>query len=175
MTVFDVPGAYLQTDLPKDKFVLLILEDQFVDIMCSINPEYSVHVRTEGRRKVLYLRIRKAIHGIIEYDLLWYDLFVSFLRDMGFVLNPYDMCVANKTINGKKCTVAWYVDDNKISHVKQEVVDNIVSKIGKHFPGLTISTGTEHTLLGIRIKYLDDGTVSLNMRDYIQEVVEDFW
>ena len=39
VTVFDVPGAYLQTDLPKDKFVLLMLEDQFVDIMCSINPE----------------------------------------------------------------------------------------------------------------------------------------
>ena len=75
LTVFDVPGAYLQTDLPNDKFLLLMLEDQFVDIICSINPKYSVHVRTEGGRKVLYLRIRKAIYGMIEYDLLWYDLF----------------------------------------------------------------------------------------------------
>ena len=48
---------------------------------------------------------------------------------MGFVLNPYEMCVANKTINGKQCTVAWYTDDNKISHVEQEVVDDIVAKI----------------------------------------------
>ena len=39
VTVFDVPGAYLQTDPPKDKFVLLMLEDKFVDIMSSINPE----------------------------------------------------------------------------------------------------------------------------------------
>ena len=37
--VFELPGAYLHTDLPKDKFLLLMLEDQFVDIMCSINPE----------------------------------------------------------------------------------------------------------------------------------------
>ena len=88
VTVFDVPGAYLQTDLPKYKFVLLILEDQFVDIMCSINSEYSVHVRTEVGRKVLYLRIRKEIYGMIESALLWYDLFVSILKDMGFVLNP---------------------------------------------------------------------------------------
>ena len=66
LTVFDVLGEYLQTDLPKDKFVLLMLEYQFVDIMCSINPEYSVHVRTEGGRKVLYLRIRKAINGVVE-------------------------------------------------------------------------------------------------------------
>ena len=111
---------------------------------------------------------------MIESALLWYDLFVSALKGMGFVLDPYDMCVTNKTINGKQCTVAWYVDDNKISHVEQEVVDDIVAKIGKRFPRLTISTGTEHNFLGIRIKYLDDGTVSLNMGDYIQEVVNNF-
>ena len=145
-----------------------------MDILCSINPEYSVHVRTEGGGEVLYLRIRKAIYGMIESALLWYDLFVSVLKDMGFVLNPYDMCVAKKTINVKQCTVAWYVDNNKISHVEQEVVDGMVAKIGKRFPGLTISTVTEHTFLGIRIKYLDNGTVSLNMIDYIQEVVDDF-
>ena len=107
VTVFDVPGAYLQIDLPKDKFVLLMLEDQFLDIMCSINPKYYVHVRTEGGRKFFYLRIRKAIYGMVESAFLWYDLFVNALKDMGFVLNPYDMCVAIKTINGKQCTVAW--------------------------------------------------------------------
>ena len=111
---------------------------------------------------------------MIESALLWYDLFFSVLKDMVFVLDQYYMCVTNKTINGNQCTVAWYVDDNKISHVEQEVVDNIVAKIRKRFPGLTISTGTEHTFLGIRIKYLDYSTVSLNMRDYIQEVVNDF-
>ena len=50
----------------------------------------------------------------------------------------------------------------------------MLAKIGKSFPGLTISTGTEHTFLDIRIKYLDDDTVFLNMRDYIQEVVGSF-
>ena len=95
-----------------------MLEDQLLDIICSINPKYSVHVRTEGGRKVLYLRIRKEIYGMIESALLWYYLFVSVLKDMGFVLNPYDMCVADKTINGKQCTIAWYVDDNRIFHVE---------------------------------------------------------
>ena len=53
-------------------------------------------------------------------------------------------------------------------------MDDIVAKLGKPLPGLRISTGTEHTFLCIRIKYLDNSTVSLNMRDYIQEVVDDF-
>ena len=41
---------------------------------------------------------------------------------MGFKLNPYDLCVANSQIKGKQCTIAWYVDNNKISHVDDTVV-----------------------------------------------------
>lgn len=52
----------------------------------------------------------------MESALLWYELYSMVLEDMGFELNPYDKCVANKTINGKQCTIAFYVDDNKISH-----------------------------------------------------------
>ena len=88
VTVFDVSGTYLQTDLPEDKFVLLMLEDQFVDIMCSINPEYSAHVRMEGGKKLLYLRIKKVVYGMIKSTLLWYDLYVSVLKGVAFVLNP---------------------------------------------------------------------------------------
>ena len=39
---------------------------------------------------------------------------------MGFVINPYDMCVASKTINGKQCTIVWYVDDLKVSYEIQK-------------------------------------------------------
>ena len=39
MAIFDIPGAYLNSDMPEDKFVLLKLEDEFVDIMCEFKPE----------------------------------------------------------------------------------------------------------------------------------------
>ena len=167
VAVFDVPGAYLQTSLPDDKFALLVLEGQFVDIMCEINPEYEVGVRMQNGKRVLYLRIKKAIYGMIESALLWYELYVSVLKEMGFVLNPYDMCVANKYINGKQCTIAWYVHDNKISHEDQAVVYDIIKQVEQRFPGLSISTGDEHTFLGIKINYLQNGKVSINMKDYI--------
>ena len=38
MEIIDVPGAYLKSDMPEDKFVLLKLESEFVDIMCEVNP-----------------------------------------------------------------------------------------------------------------------------------------
>ena len=35
---FYVPGAYLNTDMLEDKFILLKIEGEFVDIMCEVNP-----------------------------------------------------------------------------------------------------------------------------------------
>eukprot|EP00957_Ditylum_brightwellii_P095169 7248356-Ditylum_brightwellii.AAC.1 len=37
---FDVPGAFLQAELPDEKLLLLRLTGDFVDIMCDINPEH---------------------------------------------------------------------------------------------------------------------------------------
>ena len=48
---------------------------------------------------------------------------------MGFLINPYDMCVANSMIEGKQCTICWYVDENKISHELPKVVDMVIAKI----------------------------------------------
>ena len=41
MEVFDVPGAYLNADMPEDKFILLKIEGECVDIMCEVNPEHK--------------------------------------------------------------------------------------------------------------------------------------
>ena len=50
-------------------------------------------------------------------------MFVKDLKEVGFTLNPYDLCVANKTINGHQQTLCWHVDDVKSSHVNKKVQD----------------------------------------------------
>ena len=174
VATFDVPGAYLQTNLPEEKFALLKLEGQFVDIMCEVNPEYITYVIFKNGVKILYLKIIKAIYGMIELALLWYELFVTVLKGMGFEINPYDMCVANKTINGKQCTLTWYVDDNKVSHVDQTVVDEVIGKIEERFPGLTVTRGNKQTFIGIKMRFLKDKKVAISMKSYLLEVIEDF-
>ena len=47
-------------------------------------------------------------------------------------------------INVKQCTIMWYVDDNKLSHVDPNVVTYILEEIKKHFGELVISRGDEH-------------------------------
>ena len=94
---------------------------------------------------------------------------------MGFILNPYDKCVANKEINGKQCTVAWYVDDNKLSHVQLVVVTEVLEVIKGHFGDLEISRGNEHNLLGMKI-VMDrkSRSVIISMRDQIEESIKMF-
>ena len=67
------------------------------------------------------MRALNAIYGIMKAALIFYQKFVGDLMNIGLELNPYDPCVANKTINGKQLTLVWHVDDIKASHVEVEV------------------------------------------------------
>ena len=73
-TIADVPGAYLHAEMPPGKKVLTKLRNKFVDIMCQVNPEYLPYVRYEGKSKVLYLHVLRALYGCLESALIWYNL-----------------------------------------------------------------------------------------------------
>ena len=64
---------------------------------------------------------------------------------MGFVLNPYDTCVANKIINGKQCSIGYYVDDNISTHAEQRVLEDVVQMVEKEV-GKSLSHEGIHTL-----------------------------
>ncbi len=123
---------------------------------------------------MLYLKLLKALYGCVQSALLWYKLFSTTLQGAGFELNPYDTCVANKIIDGKQCTITWYVDDNKISHADDNVVINIIETIEGRFGKMTVTRGKDHVFLGMNISFLDNGTASVKMKDYIKEAMADF-
>jgi hypothetical protein len=172
VAVADVEGAYLHADM--DVFTVLKLVGVDVDIMCNVDSKYKKFVVIENGQRVLYLQLLKALYGCVRSALLWYELFSTTLENMGFVLNPYDPCVANMVINGKQCTVVWYVDDNKISHVQGTVVTSIIEAIESKFGKMTVTRGNTHEFLGMKIRYNDNGTASISMKQYIQEALNDF-
>ena len=90
----DMSGAYLHAY--TDDYTLLKLEGEAVDIMCRVNKEYEKSVCYENGNKVLYLRLLKALCGCVKSALLWYELFSTTLKDLGFELYPYDESVTNK-------------------------------------------------------------------------------
>jgi hypothetical protein len=87
--------------------------------MVKTNPKmYRQYVVLEKGRSVLYLQLQKAMYGMMKSALLFYRKLVSELKKMGFDINPYDPCVANKIVNGMQTTIRWHVDDLMISHVQ---------------------------------------------------------
>ena len=172
ISIVDVPGAYLHAEMPKGKRILLKMKGQFVEIMCTINPEYTKYVRYEKGVKVLYLRLLRALYGCLESALLWYELYSSTLVSMGFTLNPYDLCVANKIIEGTQCTIAFYVDDNKISHKNPEVVKKVISELETHFGKLTVESGSKFNFLGMDVNITKDRKIEISMKKQIQEAIQ---
>ena len=67
---------------------------------------YSKYVQVgRNNKKVLYVRLKKALYGLLRSALLFYQKLSKVLEDEGFVKNNYDSCVANKIINGKQMTI----------------------------------------------------------------------
>jgi hypothetical protein len=77
-------------------------------------------------KPIMYVQLKKALYERLQASLFfWKDLSKN-LKEWGFEINPYDWCVANKTINGKQYTVLWRVDDIKVSHEDLEVVTQVL-------------------------------------------------
>ena len=111
-------------------------------------------MRFERGKKVIYLKIKKALYECIESALLWYNLFLNKLTGLGFKVNPYDRYMANKIRDGHQCTIVWYVDNVKISHTNNSVVSNIIKYIQEEFGNITVSRGNSRTYLGMDIEFL---------------------
>jgi hypothetical protein len=106
----DIPGAFLHAD--NDDYVIMKMVGTLGELMVKINPKlYRQYVILEKGRSVLYLRLQKALYGMMKSALLFHRKLVSELGEMGFEINPYDPCVANKMVNGTQITIRWHVDD----------------------------------------------------------------
>ena len=170
VVVADVTGAYLNADM--NDFVLIRLVGDDVDMMCNANPTYAKFVSCDKGRKTLFLQLKKALYGCVQSALLWYRLFRDTLQNLGFVLNPYDPCVANAQIKGSQCTIVWYVDDNKISHKDPAVVNDIVDHIETKFGTMTKTQGDDHEFLGMQLHFnREDKTVKILMQTYLDEAI----
>jgi Reverse transcriptase (RNA-dependent DNA polymerase) len=171
VAVADVTGAYLHAHM-KD-FICMRFTGWAVDLLCDVNPAYTPFVVNEGKTKVLYVRCNKAIYGCVVSGMLWYELFSQTLEKNGFTINPYDFCVANAVIDGTQCTIVWYVDDTKISHIKPSVVTNVIAMLESHFGKMSVSRGAQHEFLGMHLDFIGDGTATIHMPSYLQSAIDE--
>jgi Reverse transcriptase (RNA-dependent DNA polymerase) len=171
----DIPGAFMQADM--DKMVHMQREGTMAELLARLDPKlYCKYIKTERNKTVLYVELKKALYGTLCTALLFWKLLTSKLEAWGFVINPYDWCVANKTINGHQCTIIWHVDDLKISHVDPAVVSSVIKHLELEFAKeapLTILSRKIHEYLGMTLDFSIDGKAQIRMVDYIENMLKE--
>ena len=159
-----------------DELIHIKLEGELADLLIRLDPTYEQFVTMEHGKRVIYAKLNKALYGTMQAALLFWKKFKAFLTDLGYEENPYDPCVVNKMINGKQCTVCWYVDDVKISHVEESVGEDLVSKMQEEYgkeATLTVNRGKVQEYLGMKIDFSNENKVVFSMRDYTKNLLEE--
>jgi hypothetical protein len=177
----DLPGAFMQSDM--EGTVHMKLEGVMAEVILKIDPKkYKKFVVQEGGHDVIYVKLTKALYGTLQAALLFWKNLSSRLKEWGFIINPYDFCVANKIIDGKQCTIVWHVDDLKISHVDPNAVTTIISLLDQTYgqqivagkrAAVTVNRGKIHEYLGMTLDYSECGGVKVDMRAYLTKIDEE--
>ena len=148
----DVPNAFIQIEMPDikqgEERVMMKITGVLVDMLIQLDPQlYGPHVVYEKERKVLYVQVLQAIYGMLTASLLWYLKFKTDLENIGFKFNDYDLCIANRMVNGSQHTVRFHVDDLSSSHIDPKVNDRFtvwLEKMYGKYKAVELTRGKKH-------------------------------
>ena len=177
----DTPNAFVQTDMPQGGHkVVMKIRGLLVDILISLCPGvYEDYVVHEQGQKVIYVMMLKALYGMLVSSILFYKKFRKDIESIGFVVNPFDICVTNRKVNGSQQTLTWHVDDIKASHIDPKVNKEFFqwceNTYGSELNGhVKVVKGKRHDYLGMILDFTKDGCLIIDMKYYIKKMLEDF-
>jgi hypothetical protein len=174
----NIPGAFLQANNPD--YVLMRLDGILSELMVTIASNiYRKYITTNAKGKpVLYVQLEKVLYEMMKSALLFYQKLVADLRLIGYVLNSYDPCVANKMTDGQQMTICWHINDLFLGHKDHKVVSDTIAWLKNQYetPDKPLKTtrGPTHDYLGMNIDFSTPGNVSYDMIPYLNKVITEF-
>jgi hypothetical protein len=85
---FDIPGAYLNADCDaNDEPIVMVLKGRLAEMMVQVDPSlYRKYITVDGNgTPVLYVRMEKAMYGLLKSALLFYRRLMGDLLGNGFL------------------------------------------------------------------------------------------
>ena len=122
VAVIDIPNAFIQMRVEDEKYMA------FINI-CGVNIPRCVQVARHNRQKGC-----ETVAGTVPERAVSHDgckpsilpKFTNSLTDVGFKINPCDLCVANNMIDGQQMTICYNVYDCKLSHSSSKDNDRMI-------------------------------------------------
>ena len=90
VATYDIPGAFLNADCDTDDGeVIMILKGRLAEMMIQVDLSlYRKYITVDGKgMPVLYVKMEKAMYGLLKSTLLFYRLLVGDLTKNRFILN----------------------------------------------------------------------------------------
>jgi hypothetical protein len=102
-------------------------------------------------------------------------MLVANLESIGFKLNPYDPCVANKEVNRTQMMACWRIDNLKVSHVDQNENTRFGDWLSETYGVIAVAhQGVVQDYLGMIFDFSVKGKVMINMIEYIKNAIANF-
>jgi len=168
---YDVPSAFVNADVDED--VIMVLKGELADMMIQIAPEvYRKYVAVDRKGTAIpYLKLQKALYGLMRASLLFYRTLRKELEQYGLVINSYDPCIANmETKSGKQLTVdlmASCKDDFELTEFS--------CHMGRIYgQSLSMHMGRKHDYLGVDMEFCDDGALEVSMFKFLKNMISEF-
>lgn len=92
--VFDIPCAYLNAVLDKDKQQMMRIPKDIADLLVEVDPEAKKFRAEDGTTSLV--QILRALYGYPESARLWYEYLSSALRNSGYTVCPSEPCLFRK-------------------------------------------------------------------------------
>ena len=163
----DIPKAFIQAEMPNisdgEERVTMKISGVLVDMLVQLSPKiYGPSLCLRNNKRSSTFKCWKAIYGMLQAALLWYNKFQQELEKEGFEFNPYDPCVGNRMKDGSQYTIRFHVDDVMSSHINPKVNDDfdkwLQAKYGEHGK-VKAHRGKVHDYLGMIFEYEEEGRV----------------
>ena len=155
VATIDIPGAYLNADMPKGEGTILV-RTRFVISNILIQLDSSA-VPFLNDDETIVVELDKALYELVESALLWYQLLCKRLMKIEYTMNPYDRCVFNKSErDNSQSTVCFHVDDLMITAQTEDHVTYILEEFRRVFGDITVNRGHVHDYLGMVFDFSND-------------------
>ena len=145
--------------------------------MCHVEPKINrKHIIFDKRGKpVLYVKMLKALYGLLRSALLFYRKLAKDLHKYGLKMNPYNPCVVNGMKSGKQLTVTFHVNDLEVSHmdpINIALFECYISSI--YINKLVVHRVNLHDYLGINFDFSEKVKVKIEMIMLLEKYFESF-
>ena len=81
-----------------------------MNILTKLEPStHDIYVSKQNDSPILYVRMVKALYGMLTSVLVFNKRFKNDIEEIGFQVNPYNPCVANKMEVNKQLYGMWMI------------------------------------------------------------------